>query len=279
MQFFKQCKVNSTELTLLPFSQELVMEAYLIENPDIFKLGSDTSVDFLSHQISLKKGGKLGGSGRLDVLARYYEPDYICIMELKNGPVDKSAIEQLKKYLDERNEIKLEDFGDKIPSSPKWMGVLVGTEADTAFLKDIDNGNYDKNDIPIAVILLNRFKNNNGDVFVFSETHFKQNTRTTYNVKLLDLISAKKLKPKEVIYMDYVSRNRAEKQQYSATILEDGSLELDGENFPSLSRAALHVIQITEPNRKGANGWTYWKTADGKFLDAIREQYLQSLKK
>lgn len=104
----------------------------------------------------------------------------------------------------------------------------------------------------------------------------KANTEIAqYDVELLDLISASLLKASDKLFMIYKPRNGQQKK-YEATILEDGSLELLGQSFSSPSYAALAGIQAAGSNRQTVNGWTSWKTADGKTLADVREKLLNT---
>jgi len=77
-----------------PFLGELIMEAFLIENPNALNLGAEEfeEAKILGHQISLKKGSK-NKDGRIDILAAY--GNRIAIIELKKGQIDEGALKQL----------------------------------------------------------------------------------------------------------------------------------------------------------------------------------------
>lgn len=104
----------------------------------------------------------------------------------------------------------------------------------------------------------------------------KNNTEIVqYDIELNDLITANLLKVSDKLSMTYKPRNGQQKK-YEATILEDGSLEFLGQSFSSPSYAALAGIQNAGSNRKTVNGWTSWKTQNGKTLAELREQLLSS---
>ncbi|MFW0783597.1 DUF262 domain-containing protein [Gordonia sp. CPCC 206044] len=53
----------------------------------------------------------------------------------------------------------------------------------------------------------------------------------------------------------------------TATILEDGKIEVDGQRFSSPSGAAAHI-------RGGStNGWKFWRVADGRQLEEVRDRF------
>lgn len=95
-----------------------------------------------------------------------------------------------------------------------------------------------------------------------------------YDVVLSDLISANLLKIGDKLSMPYKPRN-GQARKYDAIILEDGSLELLGQQFSSPSYAALAGIQDAGSDRKSVNGWTSWKNSENKSLAELREQFLK----
>ena len=101
----------------------------------------------------------------------------------------------------------------------------------------------------------------------------KSNSIQQYDVTLSDLIAANLLAVGENIVMSYKPRN-GQLRKYEALILEDGSLELLGQQFTSPSYAALAGIQDAGSDRKSVNGWTSWKAYNGKTIAELREQFL-----
>lgn len=96
-----------------------------------------------------------------------------------------------------------------------------------------------------------------------------------YDVELTDLVNANLLIVGEVLTMTYKPRNGQQKK-YEAKILEDGSLELLGQQFSSPSYAALAGIQEAGSDRKTVNGWTSWKNNKNYTLADLREQLLNT---
>ncbi len=97
---------------------------------------------------------------------------------------------------------------------------------------------------------------------------------TRYDVSISDLIEKGFISENEQLFMDYKPRN-GEQKRYTALIHDDGSLELLGQKFSSPSYAALAGIQDAGSDRQTVNGWTSWKTEDGKLIADLREEYLQ----
>jgi hypothetical protein len=96
-----------------------------------------------------------------------------------------------------------------------------------------------------------------------------------YDVELADLVKAKLLAPGEKLGMTYRPRNGQQKK-YEALVLEDGSLEILGQQFSSPSYAALVGMQAAGSDRKTVNGWTSFKNISNKTLADLREQLLNT---
>ncbi|NBC03545.1 MAG: hypothetical protein GVY20_07555 [Bacteroidetes bacterium] len=97
---------------------------------------------------------------------------------------------------------------------------------------------------------------------------------TRYDVSISDLIEKGFISANQQLIMDYNPRN-GEQKRYSALVHDDGSLELLGQKFSSPSYAALAGIQDAGSDRQTVNGWTSWKTEDGKLITDLREEYLK----
>jgi hypothetical protein len=105
----------------------------------------------------------------------------------------------------------------------------------------------------------------------------KANTEIAqYDVELTDLVKANLLTVGEKLTMPYKPRN-GQPKKYEATVLEDGSLELLGQQFSSPSYAALAGIQDAGSDRKTVNGWTSWKNLKNKSLADLRDQLLNTI--
>jgi hypothetical protein len=94
-----------------------------------------------------------------------------------------------------------------------------------------------------------------------------------YDVEIMDLITNDFLKVGDKLHMLYKPRH-GQLKRYEATILPDGSLAALNQVFGSPSYAALAGINDAGSTRQTVNGWTSWKTTDGKLISELREQYL-----
>lgn len=97
-----------------------------------------------------------------------------------------------------------------------------------------------------------------------------------YDVGLMDLIEAGLIKEGDKIFMQYKPKNGMQKK-YEALVLNDGSLEVLGKSYNSPSYAALAGIRDAGSDRDTVNGWTSWRSTNGKSLAELREIFLNML--
>lgn len=182
MEIFRQITANNIELKEYPFLKELAMEAYLMENEDILKLDTDNfaDVNVLDAEIALKSGRKTSTrDGRIDILAKY-GLDYLAIIELKVYEINDSTLNQLDGYLKVREEIlqKYPEFWSEVENKPDWIGVLVGTSISPELQRKLQNGYVTASGVPIAGLVLRRFRSTENEIFVITDTFFKYNYTT-----------------------------------------------------------------------------------------------------
>jgi len=95
-----------------------------------------------------------------------------------------------------------------------------------------------------------------------------------YDVSISDLIEARLVAPQSKLTMSYKPRG-GEKKIFEATVIDDGDLLVGERSFSAPSYAALHCMQQAGSDRNTVNGWTSWKTLDGKWLADLRTEYLE----
>ena len=95
----------------------------------------------------------------------------------------------------------------------------------------------------------------------------------TFDVSLSDLVASGFLHEGQSIVHSYKPRG-GENRIFNGTVMKDGSIFVLGQNFTSPSYAALACIQEAGSVRKTVNGWTSWRTKDGKLLVQVRSEYL-----
>lgn len=179
MEIFRQITANNIELKEYPFLKELAMEAYLIENEDVLKLDAENfaEVTVLDAEIALKQGRKTSNSdGRIDILARY-GLDYLAIIELKINEINDQTLNQLEDYLHEKEQILIKhpEFWVENESPPNWVGVLVGSSISPELQRKLQNGYQSEYGVPIAGMVIRRFRSNRNEIFVTTDTFFKFN--------------------------------------------------------------------------------------------------------
>ncbi len=100
----------------------------------------------------------------------------------------------------------------------------------------------------------------------------------TYDVSLSDLINAGFLNEGAELTLSYKPRGER-RRTYKGLLSSEGSITVLEQNYSSLSYAALACIQDAGSERTTVNGWTSWKTEEGKLLSDIRSQYLAEKEK
>ncbi len=155
------------------------MEAYLMENEDILKLDTENFADVtvLDAEIALKSGRKTSNrDGRIDILAKY-GLDYLALIELKINEINDQSLLQLEDYLNERHQIltKHPEFWSEVENEPNWIGVLVGSSISPELQRKLQDGYSTASGIPIAGMILRRFRSIKNEIFVITDTFFKYN--------------------------------------------------------------------------------------------------------
>jgi len=100
----------------------------------------------------------------------------------------------------------------------------------------------------------------------------------TYDVSITDLMEEGFLTAGTELTMSYKPRG-GKQQTFTAKLASNGSLNVLNQNFSSPSYAAIFCIQKAGSDRTTVNGWTSWKTPDGKFLSQLRADYLEKKEK
>lgn len=169
------------------------MEAYIIENPSVLELDLENfnDVTILDAEFTLEKAGSNSDKkGRIDILANYGQ-EYLAIIELKMGELTHETVKQLERYLKVRKQIaENPDVWDENNNEPKWIGVIVGASIEPNLALKIRKGE-EIDGVPIAALTLRRFRGQDGNVYVITDTYFPQKvsgkdyTKYIYNGKTL----------------------------------------------------------------------------------------------
>lgn len=190
MRVLRHFTANDEKLDRFDFRRELSMEAYLVENEDILALDDPfIDVNIIAEELTLKQGRQSKDTdGRIDLLVTYAQ-EYIGVVELKLGQLKEVHLQQLEDYLKTKGRI-LEEYPNIIPvefgQSPKWVGVLVGNSIDSEFASKIAAGyTTECGDIPIAALTLQRFRSEKGNVYVVTESYFKNTSSNKDTSKYL----------------------------------------------------------------------------------------------
>ncbi len=171
---------NEEQLENFPFKRELSMEAYLVENQGVLGLDDDifsgADVEIIQEELTLKQGrSSKETDGRIDVLITYSQ-EYIGIVELKLGELGSIHLKQLEDYLLQKEQI-LTQYPDILSSDStsetKWIGVLVGDSINSELAEKISNGYITESGVQIAALTIQRFRSTKGNVYVTTDTYFK----------------------------------------------------------------------------------------------------------
>lgn len=180
MKLLRHFTANEEQLESFPFRRELSMESYLVENEGVLALDNDTFSDvvIIQEELTLKRGrSSKDTDGRIDILLTYSN-EYIGVVELKLGELNEIHLEQLEDYLQEKDQI-IEEFPDifdtSISPDPKWIGVLVGSSINPKLAQTITQGYTTKSGVQIAALTVQRYRGDNGSVYVTTDIHFKNN--------------------------------------------------------------------------------------------------------
>ena len=176
MQIFRHFTANDVQLLPFPFKRELSMEAYLIENEGVLGLDNDTfsNVEIIEAELHLTNGRASNAThGRIDILATY-SSEYIAIVELKLGQLVDIHLKQLEDYLLQTDQVleSYPDILDKSVGPPRWIGVLVGTSIESTLAEKLINGYQTASGVQIAALTIQRYRSEEGNVYVTTDTYF-----------------------------------------------------------------------------------------------------------
>lgn len=95
----------------------------------------------------------------------------------------------------------------------------------------------------------------------------------TYDVSLADLVTSGFLREDEILVHSYKPKG-GKGQTFNGCVLKDGSISVLNQSYSSPSYAALACIQAAGSKRTTVNGWTSWRTGEGKLLAQLRAEFL-----
>ena len=187
MKIFSHLTANEEKLKPFDFKRELSMQAYLVENEDLLSLDAPyTDVEIIDDEVSVTGASEHNRKdGRIDLLITYSQ-EYIGIVEIKLGEINISHLDQIERYIKSRRDILKKHpniIPQEITSEPKWIGVLVGSSIARELAEKISkeykfnpndtNSDHQKTEeIPIAALTIKRFRSENGNIYVATESHF-----------------------------------------------------------------------------------------------------------
>lgn len=196
MQVFRHLTINDVALTPYPFKRELSLQSYLIDNESVLGLdrGNYADVEIIDAEVALIDGQQSKDKdGRADIVVTY-GAETIGICELKNVQLTFEHLQQLGDYIKVRHKI-LEKYPSAIDrevvSTPNWVGVLIGPSIEPELERAIRAGEITCDGVPIAALIVQRYKGSDGSVIVSTDTYFvppgkKNYTKYMFEGQVLD---------------------------------------------------------------------------------------------
>jgi hypothetical protein len=181
MKLFTHFSANNINLKEMPFNAELAMEAYIIENENVLKIDEDDQIQIIDFELSLRYGRQSKSTdGRIDLLA-LYNNNKLGIIELKNGKLIKDHFNQLNDYFLVKDKVFENNF-ENINDTMDWIGILVGTDIEDDLLNEIESGSLViQNGIPLIVIIIKRYRAENGQVYIITESYTSRKHKRDYS--------------------------------------------------------------------------------------------------
>ncbi len=179
MQLYRHITANNVILKGMPFLREISMEAYLIENSDVLALDADelSTVTVLDDEVPVVDGrpGKRG-DGRIDLIAQYGDST-VGVIELKKGELNDNHLLQIQDYM--QNTANLEALARKYidENEIKFVAVLVGDSITAELREKIENGYTIHDSIPVAALTLRRYRGDDNNIYVVTDTYFRNVSR------------------------------------------------------------------------------------------------------
>ena len=174
---YSQLLTQGRVMPFAEFKQENVMEDFILGNPGVLRLDRDDSVKVVACQLDFLKG-KENRKGRIDLLVSYNN-ETLAVVELKRGLLLVEDLNQLKSYLINKDKREKTAESVSVQTNGKitnWMGVLVGSGVDSKLFQHINTNPNLEDDLPYAIIVLKRFRSDEGagyvsEVFMSTKTN------------------------------------------------------------------------------------------------------------
>jgi hypothetical protein len=130
------------------------------------------------------------------------------IIELKKSSLTMDSFEQLDDYFSTRDQI-LKEHKDKFlhkEEEIQWIGILVGTGIEDDLRKKIEEGVLIDNKIPVAGIVLNRFRSE-GQIYIVSDIYFSRKKNKDYTKYKFNNKEYGKNRLVLAVVTDYIAQN------------------------------------------------------------------------
>ena len=176
--------MDNIVLEPFPFQMELVLEAFLVENPIVLSLDDEAQPEIIDYEFPLSKGRKKT-NGRIDIVA-VYPNDVLAIIEIKNHVIDDDAYTQLSEYFEKKEQllnelIKKAKIDGSKKKNYKWIGILVGTHSIAPSVDKKIQSEKINGQMPCMALVLNRYKSRNSNQVFITTDKFGRITDKDYS--------------------------------------------------------------------------------------------------
>lgn len=169
--------LNEKELIPNPFKSERVMQSFIIEHLDCLLIeGNDEEISFLDEEFTIKSLSDTDNKRfRSDILIQYGQ-NTIAIVENKKDVINQATIDQIKRYLNCKQEIfdqlKVKGLVESKESIEiySFIGIICGNSIEDTILTRIKTGKIDGDFI--GAIILNRYFDDKNNSFVLLNSYF-----------------------------------------------------------------------------------------------------------
>lgn len=157
--------MNMYELTEIPFSSEIAIEALLLENPQMLQIDRTlTKARIIRHEISL-----LDAAGREEQrINLLLQTERFCVMvKIVAGEINEQHVKELKRCLAQKEDIYSRYCTEKnLPTD--WFGLFIGSHVSEGIQKSLHQG-LSLYKCPIAAIILRQFQSSSSTPFLLRE--------------------------------------------------------------------------------------------------------------
>jgi len=187
MKLYKTTVMNGFVLNEQPFRREFELEGILTVHPELLSLNDDDLIVSKVIAVEPYMRNKRGSKNHRPDMFVAIKSGQIGVVELKKGPIDTKALDQLRQYLENKDGLaenaflkkyKEEEGNEDINLRGKslYVGILVGNQIDETVKEELKKL---RNVIRIYGVSVKRYTIESHDTFLLSEIYGKKGRDTT----------------------------------------------------------------------------------------------------